>query len=165
MSEAMSRREKLERWATVLEDCGATSLRPFHDLEFIAARDQDGLRVANSPLAMAYRDALLRQSGLGSDRFGDGVEFFGLSRRQAHRVLCSCGYLGTMRGTEVARRIRKLAAPERRHAGRWPGNPLPALCAVVVGIGGRFQRGLVCRIRNSLYLGAGLGRISDSKAH
>ena len=57
MSEAMSRRVKLERWATVLEDCGATSLRPFHDLEFIAARDQDGLRVANSPLAMAYRDA------------------------------------------------------------------------------------------------------------
>ncbi len=109
MSEAMSRREKLERWATVLEDCGATSLRPFHDLEFIAARDQDGLRVANSPLAMAYRDALLRQSGLGSDRFGDGVEFFGLSRRQAHRVLCSCGYLGTMRGTEVARRIRNIS--------------------------------------------------------
>jgi len=126
MSEAMSRREKLERWATVLEDCGATSLRPFHDLEFIAARDQDGLRVANSPLAMAYRDALLRQSGLGSDRFGDGVEFFGLSRRQAHRVLCSCGYLGTMRGTEVARRMRKLAAPERRDAGGWPGNTLPA---------------------------------------
>jgi hypothetical protein len=139
MSEAMSRREKLERWATVLEDCGATSLRPFHDLEFIAARDQDGLRVANSPLAVAYRDPLLRQSGLGSDRFGDGVEFFGLSRRQAHRVLCSCGYLGTMRGTEVARRIRKLATPERRHAGGWPGNPLPAFARWWSALAGAFS--------------------------
>ena len=126
MSEAMSQKEKLERWATVLEACGAESLRPFHDLELIAARDQDGLRVANSPLAVAYRDPLLRQSGLGSDRFGDGIDFFGLSRRQAHRVMCSCGYLGTMRATEVARRIRKLAAPERRRARLWPGNPLPA---------------------------------------
>jgi hypothetical protein len=138
MSEAMSRREKLERWAMVLESCGEASLRPFLDLEFIAARDQDALRVANSPLAMAYRDPLLRQAGLGSDRFGDGADFFGLSRRQAHRVLCSCGYLGTMRATEVARRIRKLIAPERR-ASTWPGNPLPAFARWWAAVAGAFS--------------------------
>jgi len=87
---------------------------------------------------VAYRDPLLRQSGLGSDRFGDGIDFFGLSRRQAHRVMCSCGYLGTMRATEVARRIRKLAAPERRRARLWPGNPVPAFArwwAALAGVG------------------------------
>lgn len=138
MSDLMSQREKLERWATVLESCGAESLRPFHDLELIAARDQDGLRVANSPLAVAYRDPLLRDAGLGSDRFGDGIDFFGLSRRQAHRVMCGCGYLGTMRATEVARRIRKLARPERRRGRLWPGNPLPAFArwwAALAGVG------------------------------
>lgn len=139
MSEAMSRREKLERWVTVLEGCGSESLRPFHDLEFIAARDQNGLRVANSPLTVAYRDPLLRQAGLGSDRFGDGVDFFGLSRRQAHRVLCSCGYLGRMRATEVARRIRRLIAPERRRAGLWPGNPLPAFGRWWTALAGAFN--------------------------
>jgi hypothetical protein len=125
MSEAMSREERLERWVTVLEGCDSR-LRPFHDLEFIAARDQDALRVANSPLAVAYQDPMLRDAGLGSDRFGDGVEFFGLTRRQAHRVLCSCGYFGTMRATEVARRLRTILGRDRIRVRLWPNRPLPA---------------------------------------
>jgi hypothetical protein len=120
----------------VLEDWGHEPAAVSRSRIHRGARS-DGLRVA-IPLAVAYRDPLLRQSGLGSDRFGDGVEFFGLSRRQAHRVLCSCGYLGTMRGTEVARRIRKLAMPERRHAGPWPGNPLPAFARWWSALAGAF---------------------------
>ena len=53
---------------------------------------------------------MLRRAGLGSDRFGDGETFFGLSRDQSHRILCSCGYFGAMRAIDVADRIRSVAA-------------------------------------------------------
>ena len=125
MIETMSRQDRLERWATLLEREGV-ALAPFRDVEFLPESEQAMLRSANSPLAIAYADPALRRAGLSSDRFGDGSEFFGLSRYQAHRVLCSCGYIGVMRGTEVARRIRTIAARERLRR-LWPANPLPAL--------------------------------------
>ena len=124
MIETMSREERLERWAIVLERFDAP-LAPFRDVEFLPAEQRCQLRTAGSPLALAYDDPVLRHAGLPSDRFGDGAAFFGLSRFQAHRLLCSCGYVGTMRASEVARRVRAIAARLRR---RWPAlNPLPAL--------------------------------------
>lgn len=125
MDYAMSRRARLERWAMVLEHSELTNLTPFRDVEFLPPSARAVLRTANSPLALAHDDPVLRRAGLGSDRFGDGAEFFELSRYQAHRVLCSCGYFGTMRTTEVARRIRWLAARERVRE-LLPKNPLPA---------------------------------------
>src|SRR6266513_1300922 len=113
MTPPMSRYDRLERWATLLERSPASGLTPFRDVEFLSSAARTGLQTANSPLAFAYADPVLRRAGLGSDRFGDGAVFFGLSRYQAHRVLCSCGYVGTMRATEVARRIRAIAARER----------------------------------------------------
>ena len=125
MIETMSRQDRLERWAMLLEREGV-ALAPFRDVEFLQEGERALLRNANSPLSVAYADPVLRRAGLPTDRFGDGVEFFGLSRYQAHRVLCSCGYIGVMRGTEVARRIRAIAARERLRR-LWPANPLPAL--------------------------------------
>lgn len=129
MDYGMSRLERLERWATLMEEADGRPLTPLLDIEFVAPSERPVLRSSSSPLALAYEDPVLRREGLGSDRFGDGSDFFGLSTRQAHRVLCSCGYLGTMRGTEVARRIRLIAARERlrqRLRGAWGTNPLPA---------------------------------------
>ena len=80
----------------------------------------------------------MKALGLFGATIGADYGGLGLSRRQAHRVMCSCGYLGTMRATEVARRIRKLAAPERRRGRLWPGNPLPAFArwwAALAGVG------------------------------
>lgn len=125
MIDAMTRHDRLERWATVLERSAPQNLTPFRDVEFMPAALRTELQAANSPLAIAYQDPVLRRAGLESDRFGDGAAFFGLSRYQAHRVLCSCGYFGAMRATEVARRIRGLAARERLR-GLWPSNPLTA---------------------------------------
>jgi hypothetical protein len=139
MQYAMSRPERLERWATVLEESPRPSLNPFRDVEFFAPSVRAGFRVPNSPLALAYQDPVLRRAGLASDRFGDGAEFFGLSPYQAHRVLCSCGYFGRMMPTEVARRVRGIVAGGRLHGWR-PANPLPALARWVAGWGG--QRGV-----------------------
>ena len=125
MIQTMSRQDRLERWAILLEREGVT-LAPFRDVEFLPESERAAQRIANSPLALACADPVLRRAGLSSDRFGEGTEFFELSRYQAHRVLCSCGYIGVMRGTEVARRIRAIAARERLRR-LWPANPLPAL--------------------------------------
>jgi hypothetical protein len=134
MQEVLSRSERLERWASVLEESRCATLNPFRDVEFFAPSLRAGFQVPNSPLALAYRDPVLRRAGLASDRFCDGAEFFGLSNRQAHRILCSCGYFGRMMPTEVARRVRAVAARERMRQWRpawlpaWrPANPFPAL--------------------------------------
>lgn len=125
MTEAMSRDERLDRWAVLLEQSEMANLTPFRDVEFMGAAARGELRTSNSPLEVAWRDPVLRRAGLASDRFGDGEAFFGLSRYQAHRVLCSCGYFGRMRAREVARRVRGIAMRERLL--RWrPANPLPA---------------------------------------
>ncbi|MGE5271349.1 MAG: hypothetical protein ACM3JG_16935 [Thiohalocapsa sp.] len=126
MTETMSRYDRLQRWADVLQQRTALNLTPFRDVEWLPRSERDGVRTANSPLALAYQDPVLRRAGLESDRFGDGAAFFGLSRGQAHRILCSCGYFGTMRSTEVARRIRSLAARERLRL-LWPDRLQPAL--------------------------------------
>ncbi|MBV8888996.1 MAG: hypothetical protein JO305_04940 [Alphaproteobacteria bacterium] len=122
----MSRRERLERWASVLERCGKSQLAPLLGVEFLCEADRRALRAANSPLAVAYADPVLRGAGLGGDRFGDGLEFFGLSHRQAHRLLCNCGYLGSMTPTEVARRLRAMATRGRLRDWR-PQRPAAAL--------------------------------------
>ena len=125
MDYPMSRRNRLERWASVLERSELANLTPFRDVEFLSPAEREQLRAANSPLTLAYQDPTLRRAGLGSDGFGDGAAFFRLSRLQAHRILCSCGYFGTMRASEVARRVRALAARERLRE-LLPKNPLPA---------------------------------------
>jgi hypothetical protein len=131
MYEGLSRCERLDRWAAVLERAEITTIVPFRDVEFFAPATRDDLRTANSALDLAHRDPVLRRAGLPSDRFGDGAEFFGLSTKQAHRLLCSCGYFGPVRGTEVARRIRALAARQRLR--EWMGGMLPAAARWLAG--------------------------------
>jgi hypothetical protein len=126
MDHTMSRTERLERWALLLDQCEEGRLSPFQEVEFLAGASMARLREDNSPLAIAFADPLLRRAGLESDRYGEGSRFFGLSRAEAHRILCSCGYMGTMWAGEVAHRIRKLTAPKPHRA--WlPANPFPAL--------------------------------------
>jgi hypothetical protein len=132
MTDAMSRGERLERWAWLIEKHNG-QLRPFVEVEFMTIAARAPLRQAYSPLTVAYQDPVLRRAGLGSDRFGDGEDFFGLSRDQSHRVLCSCGYPGTMRAVDVARRIRAIARRESRRLWR-PANPLPALARWLSGL-------------------------------
>jgi hypothetical protein len=134
MEYPMTRRDRLERWAVVLEDAKLANLTPFRDVELLLPGEREGLRSTNSPLSLAYNDPVLRRAGLASHRFGDGTAFFGLSRYQAHRVLCSCGYFGTMPASEVARRIRRLAARDRLRD-LLPKNPLPAFARWLSRVG------------------------------
>lgn len=104
----MSRRERLERWADVLER-HTGKLNPFIRVEYLSPYERRALRGEDTPLAVAFRDPILRADGLQSDSLGDGLAYFGLSEQMGHRLLCDCHYSGTMTSDSVATRLRYIA--------------------------------------------------------
>ncbi|SRR5258708_36524958 len=104
----MSRRQRLERWAMLLEQDEQRRLTPLRRIEFLPEREWIGLRSDNSALIVAAEDAVLRDEGLKSDRLGDAMAFFDLSAHQAHYLLCDCNYQGATTAGRVAGRIRSM---------------------------------------------------------
>ena len=107
----LSREERLERWAEILEREPQRRLRSLEEIELIPRARRGEHRVEGSPLTIAFQDPVLRAEGLQSDRLGDAMAFFGLSERQAHRLLCSCMNGWSMEAGSTARNIRRIAAP------------------------------------------------------
>ena len=106
----LSHRERIERWATLLEQHQGRLL-PFMRTEYLSCEARKALRAEDSPLALAFSDPILRDDGLSSDALGEAKTYFGLSERTAHRLLCDCHYSGNMTGKQVASRLRSAAAP------------------------------------------------------
>ena len=104
----MSRKERLQRWADLLEGIPG-KLNALTRIEYLPVAERLEARADNSPLEIAYRDAVLRDEGLAGDRLGEAMRFFDLSDRQAHRLFCDCHYSGTMTGTGLAARLRMIA--------------------------------------------------------
>ncbi|MEJ1160917.1 hypothetical protein [Prosthecomicrobium sp. N25] len=104
----LTRRERLERWADLLEHHDG-AVRPLSRVEFVPADERKTLRGDDTPLAIAFSDPVLRAAGMPSDRYGDGKGFFELSENEAHHILCNCHYAGGMSGPRVAARIRAAA--------------------------------------------------------
>lgn len=104
----MSRRERLERWAEVLEAHGGP-VRPLMHIEYLTEEERMRLRGECTPLTVAFNDPVLRQEGLAGDRYGDALTFFQVSEYEAHHMLCDCHYGGTMTATGVAARVRATA--------------------------------------------------------
>ena len=107
----LSRRERLERWAELLDREPHRKLRALLRLEFVAASDREHMREDNSPISVAFADPVLRGAGLEGDTLGDAQKFFELSSEEAHQLLCDCHYLGQMNGGTVARRLRASLNP------------------------------------------------------
>jgi hypothetical protein len=110
----LSRRERLERWAEVLERQPKRRLRSLGEIEFTPEDKRSELRSDESPITVAFEDPVLRAAGLRSDKLGDAVEFFDLSDRAAHRLLCSCMNGWSMEAGTTARKVRRLANPDHR---------------------------------------------------
>jgi len=104
-----TRAERLARWAEVLRRGPDRILRSLGEIEFVPEAEREALRVDGSPLTVAFEDPVLRAAGLGSDRYGEAVAFFGLSEREAHRLLCSCMNGWSMRSGVVGGRVERLA--------------------------------------------------------
>ena len=107
----MSRCDRLERWAELLEREPQRQLRSLEGIEYGTEEQRRASRDSNSPLAVAFADPVLREEGLKSDRLGDALDFFDMSHNEAHRVLCSCMHGRTMRADDVARRVRGIMSP------------------------------------------------------
>jgi len=104
----MSRKERLEYWASILERHDGP-LNALRQIEYLSPVERRAYRGANTPLTIAFSDPVLREEGLKSDRLGDTMEFFGLNDNDAHRLLCDCRYYGAMTGERVAERLRRHA--------------------------------------------------------
>jgi hypothetical protein len=111
---SMSRIERLERWAELLEREPKRRLRSLGEIEFKTPAERKVMRANDSPLAVAFADPVLRAEGLASDRLGDAIAFFELTESQAHRLLCSCMNGMSMTASRPAHRIRAIAKPGSR---------------------------------------------------
>jgi hypothetical protein len=107
----LSRRERLERWAELLEREPQRKLKALWRVEYVRPEDRSPLRADDSPIAVAFADPVLRDDGLAGDTLGDAEQFFELSAEQAHHLLCDCHYMGRMDGGTVARRVRAAMKP------------------------------------------------------
>jgi hypothetical protein len=104
----MTRGERLERWAVVLDQYHGPMM-PFIRIESYSWPERKNLRGDDTPVALAFRDPMLRDDGLAGDTFGHACSYFELSNGQAHRLLCDCHYRGTMTGAKVAAHLRAVA--------------------------------------------------------
>jgi hypothetical protein len=110
----LSRRERLDRWAELLERQPKRRLRSLGEIEFTPEEKRPELRSDESPITVAFEDPILRADGLKGDRLGDAMEYFDLSERSAHRLLCSCMNGWSMEASVTARKVRRIANPDHR---------------------------------------------------
>jgi predicted protein tyrosine phosphatase len=110
----MSRRERLERWAELLERQPNRRLSTIEGTEFGRRREREAKRADSSPLTVAFEDPLLGVEGLRGDRVGDAVEFFDLSHDEVHRLVCYCHHGLTVSPGTVAARVRMMAQRNER---------------------------------------------------
>ena len=102
--------ERIELWAKALERHGGP-LSALRRLEYLSADELRAYRGGNTPLTVAFNDPALRAAGIPGDSLGDVMDFFELSDRDAHWLLCDCHHVGTMTGDGLAKRLR--------HHARW----------------------------------------------
>src|SRR5262245_12215676 len=101
----LTRVERLERWAEILEDVDpALRLNTLPGTEYEPEEVRKTMRRSNSPLALAANDPVLRAAGLKDDTYGEGMRFFELNDWQLHGVVCYCHFGATMTADQAAHR-------------------------------------------------------------
>jgi hypothetical protein len=127
----MTRAERLQRWIELLERDPSRRLNALGEIEYKPPSERALVRADNSPLTVAYEDAVLRTEGLASDRLGDAMNFFELTEGEAHRALCSCLGGRTMESGAFAHRVRGVAGGGMRTMpGAW------VLCGLAIALPG-----------------------------
>jgi hypothetical protein len=105
----MTKRERLEWWATLLEREPERQLSSVEEVEYGPIGAQKAKRADNSALTVAFADPVLRAHGLTSDRVGAAADFFELSHWELHQVVCSCHYGRAMAASTAAMRVRAMS--------------------------------------------------------
>jgi hypothetical protein len=112
---AMTRNERLHRWAELLERAPDSCLSTLTGTEHQAAHARQAMRARHSAISVAFADPILRAEGLASDTYGEAQCFFALTDRQLHDIVCHChnGDAGDTRS--AARLVRAATRPGKLH--------------------------------------------------
>ena len=103
---AMTRSERLQRWADLLDQNPDRQLGTFAGTEYQPAGTRQTMRSAGSAITVAFDDAAFRAEGLENDTYGEAKRFFELTDWQLHDIVCYCHFGETMRADAAARRVR-----------------------------------------------------------
>ena len=103
------RQVRLEHLADILEEHDST-IPLLTRIEYAPWHERLYLREDRSPLSLAFQDEGFRRQGLSGDRLGDIMDFFELTEREAHHLLCYCHYASLVTSMMVAERARELAS-------------------------------------------------------
>jgi hypothetical protein len=106
----MSRTERLERWAELLESNPDRRLFTLHQTEYQTSGARDVMRGDDTPISIAFKDPILREAGLKSDSYGEAKRFFELTDGQLHDVICYCHFGATVSAATAARHVRAVLA-------------------------------------------------------
>ncbi|MEI9412479.1 MULTISPECIES: hypothetical protein [Mesorhizobium] len=124
---AMTRRQRLEHWAMLLERNPERCLAAFPGTEYMTLDVRDKTQSLGSALSIAFADPTLRAEGLKNDTYGEAKRFFELTDWQLHAVVCHCHVGGTMKAGWAAVQVRsainkegKLFSKLREAIAHWP---------------------------------------------
>jgi hypothetical protein len=103
---AMTRSQRLELWAELLELHPERCLGALPGTEYMSLDLRDKAQCLESPLSIAFADPILRAQGLKSETYGEARRFFELSDWQLHAIVCHCHVGATMKAGWAALRVR-----------------------------------------------------------
>lgn len=112
--EMTERRQRLERWAELLEAVRHRHLDTLYETEFQMLDERNALRSDYSPITVAFRDPVLHEAGLTDDTYGEAKRFFEISDEELHDVVCYCRFGTTVSAAAAARQVRALLADKPR---------------------------------------------------
>ncbi|PRD41978.1 hypothetical protein C5748_19080 [Phyllobacterium phragmitis] len=102
----MTRTERLERWAELLEKEPGRLLATLPGTEYQPVETRETMRSAGSPISVAFEDAVFRAEGMKDDSYGEAKRFFEITDRQMHEIVCYCHYGATVSAATAARHVR-----------------------------------------------------------
>lgn len=108
----LSRRERLTRWAELLDREPERRLGTLPRTEYVSGSRRATIRRPDSAITVAFEDPVLRREGLASDTYGAAKDFFALTDRQLHFVTCYCQFGPTVSAARAAERLRVIV-PKR----------------------------------------------------
>ena len=103
----MTRAQRLERWAELLEREPRRILAALPGTEHMSPENRELARCVKSPISVAFADPHLRLQGMQSDTYGEAKRFFELSDRLLHNIVCYCHVGATMQAGRAARCVRQ----------------------------------------------------------
>ncbi|HSO48411.1 MAG TPA: hypothetical protein VLQ68_10825 [Rhizobiaceae bacterium] len=104
----MTREQRIERWAQLLEREPDRRLATIGGTEYSPSAERGALRAYSTPISVAFDDPVFRAEGMRDDTYGEARRFFSLSDQDLHRVLCDCHHGASVKSSVAAGIVRQI---------------------------------------------------------